>query len=74
MNQKLSNENLSLRSRVGALEEKTTLSSNVHLLDHIKPRYDLVIAAIKAGAEKKEINKLFREEEDEYLQKAITTA
>lgn len=72
MNQKLANENASLRSRVVALEEKTTLSSNVDLLDHIKPRYDLLIEAIKAGAEKKEINKLFREQEDEYLQKAIT--
>lgn len=72
MNQKLANKNSALRSRIVALEEKTTLSSNVDLLDHIKPRYDLVIKAIKAGADKKEINKLFREQENEYLQKAIT--
>ncbi|MGB1200540.1 MAG: hypothetical protein ACPG5R_03170 [Cognaticolwellia aestuarii] len=72
MNQELANKNASLRSRIVALEEKTSLSSNVDLLDHIKPKYDLVIKAMKAGAEKKEINKLFREQENEYLQKAIT--
>jgi AcrR family transcriptional regulator len=71
-NQELANNNASLRSRIVGLEEKTTLRVQAVLLDHLKPNYFLLIEAIKNGAEKTAINKLFREQENEYLQRSIT--